>query len=195
MRMTINLLPWREMARETRRRHFFIKWTVSFVVVLLVTLIGRQVQYAKLDVQKQRNTILKNEIYLLDSSLNEFSEKEIKRDVLERRLELVNALQKQRNNSTLLFNLLPHVMPEGVVLDKVSMNEGKVQLEGRSRSNAQLAQFLARLEEDKAARDVQIHSIVNTAEASIMMEKKFRTTFELAGYVVPKLPKETKNVR
>lgn len=193
MMMTINLLPWREMHREALRRQFFIKSIVCFVVVLFVTLLLRQVQFSKVDSQTVRNEILQNEITILNKALNEFSEKEVAKEALERRLELVNALQKQRNNTTLLFNLLPQVMPEGVVLDKVSMVSGKVKIEGRSSTNAQLAHLLARLEEEKGASNIKILSIINRDGTSNQLEKQFQATFKLTGYIVPELPKEVES--
>lgn len=190
MILTINLLPWRDMQRQALRRYFFIKLAFTFLAVLFVTLMLRQIQSVRLDAQTTRNDILQQEITLLSSTLNTFSRKELVRDTLQKRLELVNALQKQRNNATLLLNLLPEVMPEGVVLYKVAMTAGKVKVEGRSRSNAQLAHFLARLEEEKGVHDVQMHSILNSTDPFNQMEKQFRATFELTGFIVPNLPEE-----
>lgn len=192
---TINLLPWREMQRQTFRRHFFIKLAASFLAVFVITLLFRQIQYVRLDAQAERNGMLQHEIVTLTNTLNAFSKKEVVRDTLQRRLELVNALQKQRNNTTQLFNLLPEVIPEGVVLHKVLMNTGTVNIDGRSRSNAQLAILLARLEQQPAVRNVQIHSIENSPDKVSREEKQFRATFELAGYIVPQLPKENNSGR
>ncbi len=195
MRRTMNLLPWREMNRRALRKHFFIKSAFFFSLLLVLLFFTYQYQDAKLSAQLERNQLIHNEIDELALTLQTFSTKEVERDALERRLDLVNSLQKQRNNATLLFNLLPDVMPEGVVLDKVSMKDGKVKVEGRSHSNAQVAHFLARLEKAKGAKNVQIHSIINTLNLSIDDENRFRATFELTDHLLPVFSKESQNGR
>lgn len=193
MAFAINLLPWREKKRLELRRQFFIKLVACFFISAMIILLAYQYQHGKLNDQIERNNILLSEISILDKALDEFSKKKLARDTLQRRLELVNALQKQRNNNTILFNLLPELMPDGLMLDSVSMQAGKVQIEGRSYSNAQVANLLDRLEKHEAAFNVQMHSIITQNDSSDLITNKFTATFELAKYVVADLPKDKKN--
>lgn len=193
MRQEINLLPWREMARQKRRRLFFLK--LAGTAAVTVVIVGGAYQWfaQQLNYQYARNDRVQQEITILNRTLREFSNKKVARDKLQHRLELVNALQKQRNNPTLLFNILPDVMPEGVVLDKVSMYGKTVSIEGRSKSNAQLANLLAKLEESQDVAQVQMHSIVNKSDLVDFAANQFRATFQLTAYVVPELPTEENN--
>ena len=193
MRQEINLLPWREMARQKRRRSFFLK--LAGTAAMTVVIVGGAYQWfdQQLNYQYARNDRVQQEITILNRTLREFSNKKVARDKLQHRLELVNALQKQRNNPTLLFNILPDVMPEGVVLDKVSMYGKTVSIEGRSKSNAQLANLLAKLEESQDVAQVQMHSIVNKSDLADFAANQFRATFQLTAYVVPELPTEENN--
>ncbi|WP_407331603.1 PilN domain-containing protein [Enterovibrio sp. 27052020O] len=195
MIVSINLLPWREIERRATRRRFFHKMAIAVVVVIACVGMSRWVIAQQLNIQETRNARLQTEINSLNSTLRAFAKREIERDTLQRRLTLVNSLQKQRNNTTKLFNLLPQITPDGVVLDKVSMTSGKVSIQGRSRSNAQLASFLALLENDMGADNVQIHSIISDSSSPTLVEKRFNATFELVGYVVPNLPQENKDGR
>ncbi|MDD1795929.1 PilN domain-containing protein [Enterovibrio makurazakiensis] len=195
MIVSINLLPWREINRQAIRRQFFQKVALLLVLLMALTGFGRWMMSQQLEAQEARNARLQTEIDSLNTTLRAFAKREVERDTLQRRLTLVNALQKQRNNATLLFNLLPQITPDGVVLDKVSMTSGKVNIEGRSRSNAQLATLLALLEADPAASQVQIHSIISDSSRSTFVEKRFKATFELVGYVVPNLPQENTDGR
>lgn len=187
---SINLLPWREMQRQATRRRFFNKAVLGLVLVSLLVGAGRWVVYHQLTQQEARNARLQQEIDQLNTSLREFAKREVERDELHRRLTLVNSLQKQRNNATLLFNLLPQITPDGVVLDKVSMAAGTVMIEGRSRDNAKLASLLALLESNAGVENVQIHSIINNAGSPSRVAKNFRATFYLSGYVTLELPEE-----
>ncbi|MBV7298794.1 PilN domain-containing protein [Enterovibrio paralichthyis] len=191
----INLLPWREMSRQATRQRFFNKAGFALVLVMLAT--GGAYSFVDWQLSKQeaRNARIQQEIDALNVTLKDFARREVERDELHRRLMLVNSLQKQRNNSTLLFNLLPQVTPDGVVLDRVTLTKGKVAIEGRSRDNAKLASLLALLEGDNGASNVQIHSIINDAGSPAMVAKSFRATFDLNGYIVPELPKEQENGR
>ncbi len=195
MQQNINLLPWREIIRQKLRRYFFIKCGLAVALSSLVVGISWQVLNTKLAYQYAKNDRIQHEITVLNQQLREFSNKKVARDNLQHRLELVNALQKQRNNSTLLLNLLPEVIPEGVVLDKVLMRGDTVTLEGRSKSNAQLAELLAMLEKSPDAKNTKMHSIVNNIDLGYLAANQFRATFQLTHYVVPNLPKEEQNVR
>ncbi|MFS1875732.1 pilus assembly protein PilN [Enterovibrio norvegicus] len=192
MRQSINLLPWRETRRLKQRRTFFNHMGAAAVSVAI--LLGGASWYANVQIERQeaRNARIQQEITTLNQTLQRFSKRAVEREELQRRLMLVNSLQQQRNNSILLFNLLPEITPEGVVLDDVSLKAGKVTLRGRSRSNAQLATLLALLETHKGATHVQMHSIVNNASEDQMVAKQFSATFELVGFILPSLPIEAK---
>ncbi|MGF1706114.1 PilN domain-containing protein [Enterovibrio baiacu] len=192
MRQSINLLPWRETRRLKQRRTFFNHMGAAAVSVAI--LLGGASWYANVQIERQeaRNARFQQEITTLNQTLQRFSKRAVEREELQRRLMLVNSLQQQRNNSILLFNLLPEITPEGVVLDDVSLKAGKVTLRGRSRSNAQLATLLALLETHRGATHVQMHSIVNNASEDQMVAKQFSATFELAGFILPSLPIEAK---
>ncbi|EEY73716.1 type IV pilus biogenesis protein PilN [Grimontia hollisae CIP 101886] len=181
------------MLRQATRRRFFNKAVFGLVLVSLLVVAGRWVVYHQLTQQEARNARLQQEIDQLNTSLREFAKREVERDELQRRLTLVNSLQKQRNNATLLFNLLPQVIPDGVVLDKVSMTVGSVMIEGRSRDNAKLASLLALLESNAGVEHVQIHSIINNAGSPSRVAKNFRATFYLSDYVTLELPEEDNN--
>ncbi|MDD1782118.1 PilN domain-containing protein [Enterovibrio sp. ZSDZ35] len=195
MRSNINLLPWRENNRLERRRQFYLEG--SIVALLVIGFLGIAFFNGQrlLSAQEARNARLDTEIQILDQKLAEFSEKKLARDALEKRLNLVNSLQTQRNNTTMLFNLLPEVTPDGVVLDSVSLKAGKVNVKGRSRSNAQLASLLALLESKPGATDVQIHSIINNdnRQQEDGAVNSFMLTFALTEFVSPELSEEVKN--
>ncbi|USH02656.1 PilN domain-containing protein [Grimontia kaedaensis] len=195
MNTSINLLPWREMQRQAIRRRFMNKSVLVLILVSLCVIGGRWAVYNQLSIQEARNARLQQEINELNVTLREFAKREVERDELHRRLTLVNSLQKQRNNATLLFNFLPQITPDGVVLDKVSMTAGTVTIEGRSRDNAKLASLLALLEADSGAKNVQIHSIINNAAQSSLVAKNFRATFDLTDYMTLELPREESNGR
>ncbi len=186
----INLLPWREKKREKRRRYFYIKLGCSLFFsfsTLIALYMALQFQHQE---QEKRNSRLQKEITRLNQNLDDYSHKKITRDNLERRLVLVNALQKQRNNSTLLLNLLSHIIPHGVVLDKVSTKGESVTLKGRSQTNGQLAHLLAKLEKSEEAHDVKIHSIISKNKNESVNEadffaNQFLATFKLAGFITP----------
>ncbi len=190
MTQLINLLPWRDKKREQMRRVFFFKLIGSFFLSLLLIAAFFMLANAKLDKQLARNARLKQELAILDKTLAEADEKKSRKANLDQRLSLVNSLQKQRNNATLLLNFLSELLPTGVVLEKVSTQGASVTLKGRSQTNGKLAQLLARLEQSDKADKVQIHSIIKKEPEKTKWEKEgfshqFVATFHLTQFVTP----------
>lgn len=190
MTHSINLLPWRDKKREQMRRFFFFKLIGSFCLSLLFILTFFMAADVKLDTQLARNARLKQELMSLDITLAQVEDQSHKKDILNQRLNLVNRLQKQRNNTTLLLNLLSELLPNEVVLEKVSTEGAAVTLKGRSQTNGKLAELLARLEQSDKADKVQIHSIIKKDQKKAQGGKEgfshqFIVTFHLTQFVTP----------
>ena len=180
----INLLPWRQMQSAAMRKQFLINGLISLIILFVLLVISRTAVSHQLTKQQARNTLLNNEIVLLDNALSEFSNKQMTQASLARRVHLAHELQQQRNNAISLFNLLPEITPQGVMLDKVSQQKGVVSLQGIGKTNADLTEMLLLLEQHEKVQNVQIHSIVNNDKDGV---NQFKATFRLRYFVQPNL--------
>ncbi|EJG1726041.1 PilN domain-containing protein [Vibrio parahaemolyticus] len=157
----INLLPWRENQREEHRRRF-----VGFVVLGVMVAFGIQWSVGKYyeyqqDLQQERLDYLTTYISDLDKRIEAMKIAELEHSKILERLKVVEALQNGRNKTTDFMNLMPAVIPEGVYVDKIKMNDLEIEISGISDSTPRLATMLDNMERSAKLLDVEMHSIVH----------------------------------
>lgn len=177
----INLLPWRERERKAYRQRFYIKSVCCTLLVTGVLFANAMHDVGKINTQESRNARLDQEIKKLDQTLAEYTKKQKQVDQLTNYIsELSNLTQKTKRVSELL-RLLPTFISNGVVLDKVTFENGITTLEGQAQSNAELASLVATLEKHEKITNVRIHSIINQEKSAQALNNTFVTTFEFLG--------------
>ena len=157
----INLLPWRESQREEHRRRF-----ISLVVLGMLVAIGIQWGIGKFfeyqqDQQQERLDYLTHYIAELDQRIEAMKIAEEEHSKILERLKVVEGLQSGRNKTTEFMNLMPSVIPEGVYVDKIKMNDLEIEISGISDSTPKLATMLDNMERSAKLNDVEMHSIVH----------------------------------
>ncbi|HDM8145680.1 PilN domain-containing protein [Vibrio harveyi] len=157
----INLLAWRENQREEHRRRFLSLIVLGGIVALGVQWgIGKFYQYQQ-DQQQQRLDYLAHYISQLDKRIEAMKIAEQEHSKILERLKIVEGLQNGRNKTTEFMNLMPSVIPEGVYVDKIKMNDYEIEISGISDSTPRLATMLDNMERSAKLLDVDMHSIVH----------------------------------
>lgn len=157
----INLLAWRENQREEHRRRFLSLIVLGVIVALGVQWgIGKFYQYQQ-DQQQQRLDYLAHYISQLDKRIEAMKIAEQEHSKILERLKIVEGLQNGRNKTTEFMNLMPSVIPEGVYVDKIKMNDYEIEISGISDSTPRLATMLDNMERSAKLLDVDMHSIVH----------------------------------
>ncbi|EKY4197614.1 PilN domain-containing protein [Vibrio harveyi] len=157
----INLLAWRENQREEHRRRFLSLIVLGVIVALgLQWGIGKFYQYQQ-DQQQQRLDYLAHYISQLDKRIEAMKIAEQEHSKILERLKIVEGLQNGRNKTTEFMNLMPSVIPEGVYVDKIKMNDYEIEISGISDSTPRLATMLDNMERSAKLLDVDMHSIVH----------------------------------
>ncbi len=157
----INLLAWRENQREEHRRRFLSLIVLGVIVALGVQWgIGKFYQYQQ-DQQQQRLDYLAHYISQLDKRIEAMKIAEQEHSKILERLKIVEGLQIGRNKTTEFMNLMPSVIPEGVYVDKIKMNDYEIEISGISDSTPRLATMLDNMERSAKLLDVDMHSIVH----------------------------------
>ncbi|WP_319535613.1 PilN domain-containing protein [uncultured Vibrio sp.] len=157
----INLLPWRENQREEHRRRF-----VGLIILGLFFAVGIQWGVGKFyefqqDQQQDRLDYLTHYIAELDQRIDAMKIAEQEHSKILERLKVVEGLQSGRNKTTEFMNLMPAVIPEGVYVDKIKMNDLEIEIVGISDSTPRLATMLDNMERSAKLLDVEMHSIVH----------------------------------
>ncbi|MCR9580663.1 PilN domain-containing protein [Vibrio antiquarius] len=157
----INLLPWRENQREEHRRRFISLVALGMLVAIGIQWgIGKFFEYQQ-DQQQERLDYLTHYIAELDQRIEAMKIAEQEHSKILERLKVVEGLQNGRNKTTEFMNLMPAVIPEGVYVDKIKMNDLEIEISGISDSTPKLATMLDSMERSAKLNDVEMHSIVH----------------------------------
>ncbi|ALR92586.1 PilN domain-containing protein [Vibrio sp. Vb5031] len=157
----INLLPWRESQREEHRRRFISLVALGMLVAVGIQWgIGKFFEYQQ-DQQQDRLDYLTHYIAELDQRIEAMKIAEQEHSKILERLKVVEGLQNGRNKTTEFMNLMPAVIPEGVYVDKIKMNDLEIEISGISDSTPKLATMLDNMERSAKLNDVEMHSIVH----------------------------------
>jgi type IV pilus assembly protein PilN len=142
----INLLPWREEARQRRRKEFAAAGGLALVFTLLLAVLVHLQIEGRIGNQQARNQLLEGEIAQLNRQIKEIEDLEkIKADLLSR-MEIIQQLQESRPEIVRLFDELVVAIPEGVYLTKLEQNGRAVVVEGHAQSNARVSAFMRSIE-------------------------------------------------
>ncbi|WP_417761174.1 PilN domain-containing protein [Shewanella sp.] len=176
----INLLPWREEAREKKKRDYLgvlalVFIAAAFGVYLTISFIGLLTED-----QRERNAYLQNEIQLLDKQIAEIKKIRERKADIEKRTEIILNLQQSRNLPTHILDELVRVIPPGVYLSSVEKKGSVIWIEGRSESNNNVANMMRKIKASEWLQDPSMQSIVSQQE-DIRELQRFRLKVTVKG--------------
>lgn len=155
----INLLPWREEARERQKKVFLtVLLTIALFTLGLTFLVGQFYQL-QIDGQNTRNQYLKNEIALLDIKIAEIRELNKTKKDLKKRIVAVEQLQRNRNVGTQVFSEITNIVPSGIYLTSAVKNEDLLSFVGKSESNNNLSNMIRNIEDSTLLYNVKLNNI------------------------------------
>lgn len=142
----INLLPYREMQRAARIRHFSIMLGMVVVIGLAIVIMGYLGLDARISSQHARNEYLKSEIAKLDKDIADIKKLKEQTQALLSRKQVVETLQTNRSESVHLLDQLVRQIPEGVYLKSIKENGNVVNLQGYAQSSARVSTLMRNLD-------------------------------------------------
>ncbi len=142
----INLLPWRQVYREEKKREFLgIIFGVGLVAAFGAYLWVSSVESA-IENQNARNQLLNQEIAKLDAQVKEISEIKKVRDDLLARIKVITDLEGTRPVIVRYFDELARAIPDGVWITSVDRKGNVMTIEGVAESYNRVASFMRNLE-------------------------------------------------
>ena len=142
----INLLPWREAALKAQQKEYFTILGVVGVMSLVLVLSVNFYYQAKIDGQSTKNQYLKNEIAQLDIQIAEIKTLNDKKEALQKRINVVEQLQRSRNVGTQVLDEIAKIIPNGIYITELEKQGNSIQLTGKSESNNHLANMIRAVE-------------------------------------------------
>lgn len=142
----LNLLPWREEAREKSRKQFMMIAIASVGLGVLTVFGGYSWMEGNISYQEQRNTRLQSEIKRLDKTIAEIKKLDSTRKALLDRIDIIDTLQSTRPSIVHLFDEMVKSLPQGLYLTSLEQKGKTIKLEGKSESNARVSSYMERLD-------------------------------------------------
>lgn len=171
----INLLPWREEAEKAKQRAFFSALTAVGIAAFAVVFIVNQYYQMRIDGQNDRNQFLKNEIQTLDLRIAKIKSLNEKKKELQKRIRVVEQLQRSRNVGTQVLDEIAKVVPNGIYLIRLEKQDNSLKITGKSESNNHLANMIREIERSNLFDDAVLESITsNDAKSKLLSDFKMR---------------------
>lgn len=173
----INLLPWREQARQQRRTDFLTAGAIALGIVFAGAVLTHFYFESRISGQQARNSYLQTQIAALDRKIKEIRDLEKTKADLLARMDIIQRLQTSRPEIVRLFDELVTAMPAGVYLTKVEQNGRSVVIEGRAQSNARVSAFMGKVEAAQSIGKPRLMLIENKDKTGTGLSH-FRLSFD-----------------
>lgn len=142
----INLLPYREMQRAARLRHFSLMLGAVAALGLVIVILGYLALEARIANQQARNEYLKTEIAKLDKDIADIKKLKEQTQALLARKQVVETLQTNRSETVHLLDQLVRQLPEGVYLKSIKQTGNSINLQGYAQSSARVSTLMRNLD-------------------------------------------------
>ena len=131
----INLLPWREAAREAQKQRFLKALLGTFLGALLCVLAVRVGLGVQLDAQAARNARLEAEQARIEAAVQTLAALREERKALLDRLAVIEGLQRDRPKTALMLDALTRLQVPGAHFQNLTYQEGQLALTGLAEHN------------------------------------------------------------
>ncbi|HHQ4668664.1 TPA: PilN family type IV pilus biogenesis protein TapN [Aeromonas veronii] len=142
----INLLPWREARAQRQKKQFGALLGLFVLVTVALSLFANWLVERQITAQQQRNQRLVQEMTILDAQLGEIRLLKERRKELIDRMQLIEHLQMRRNVPVRLFNQLPSLVPNGVYLNTLSLQNNIIDVNGKTEAYGRVASMMRRID-------------------------------------------------
>ena len=142
----INLLPWREARAQRQKKQFGALLGIFVLATVALGFFANWLVERQIAAQQQRNQRLVQEMTILDAQLGEIRLLKERRKELIDRMQLIEQLQMRRNVPVRLFNQLPSLVPNGVYLNTLAMQNNIIDVNGKTEAYGRVASMMRRID-------------------------------------------------
>ena len=142
----INLLPWREARAQRQKKQFGALLGIFVLATVALGFFANWLVDRQIAAQQQRNQRLVQEMTILDAQLGEIRLLKERRKELIDRMQLIEQLQMRRNVPVRLFNQLPSLVPNGVYLNALAMQNNIIDVNGKTEAYGRVASMMRRID-------------------------------------------------
>lgn len=143
---SINLLPWREEQRKTRKQTFQLRLVLSVIVGIVVLVLIWFGLNGAISNQNERNAYLKGQIQQIDKQIADIKTLKDQKSQMLARMNIIEQLQDSRMASVHLFDQLVKTLPPGIYLTDVSQKDGQISIQGVAESSARVSTYMRNID-------------------------------------------------
>jgi type IV pilus assembly protein PilN len=168
----INLLPYHEKAKkETQTRQIVIIAGAFIVFLLIVGAVHLWITMSVSGLEKDVKT-KEERIVVLNKLIGEVEQIRNEKRILERKLGVIQNLEKNRNYPVRLFaDVASQVPNKDVWLEKLSQKGQSLALEGKARDNFALVRFIKNMEGSMYIQSVELVSSKQTEVSGMKLQQ------------------------
>jgi type IV pilus assembly protein PilN len=179
--LEINLLP----VREARRRADLRQQVMQLALVLLVTLVGIGLAHSQVNDQRNRANLrvrqMQQDIKQFEPQLEQVAAFKKKKSELEKKIDVIDGLDKARSGPVRLLAELASRAPERLWITSLNAKGRTISMKGKSLDNELVALFLGDLNSSEFFDEVDLDStqIGDSKSGSLKL-----VTFEITAKLV-----------
>lgn len=142
----LNLLPWRDKAREEKKKQFFALLGFALAIAGVFVFLGHTYMGSAIEHQQARNRYLQSEITILDKRIAAIKKLDATKQALLDRMQVIENLQSTRPAIVHLFDEMATALPGGMYLESLQQSGTLVNVAGKAESNARVSSYMNRLD-------------------------------------------------
>lgn len=167
----INLLPYRAKRRQTQIMQHIAALLIVVVTASLGVFIVDLYKTSELTALEDEFSDIKTQNDILRVKIGKIKDLDKLREDVERKLALVDLLQKGRFYSLSTFSGLASLIPENVWLNDIKDSNSHLTINGMGESNKAVANFMRALDESPEFTDVALKTISRISVGSVPVRK------------------------
>ncbi|HUL21647.1 MAG TPA: PilN domain-containing protein [Thermodesulfobacteriota bacterium] len=174
----INLLLARKEKKRGGAKKEFIVLILSVVLLLAIFIFIQWGLNKKIEDTMAQNSQKKQEIAKYKSLTTEVEKKKQEQKMLQNRLDIINALRKDKAKAAMVLDELSIDKPEKLQLESLKKDGAKLGIEGVALDDETIANFMTNLRKSKLFKNVDL-VVSEQIEQSKMKVKKFVLSCEI----------------
>ena len=168
----INLLPWREQQRVDRKKAFGVGLGAAGLAAAVVTGAGYLLFGQMVEAQQARNTLLRNEIKVLDKQIEQINSLEQQKKQFVDRMQIIEKLQQSRSEIVHIFDAFVKTIPDGPYLTSIVQTAQKFEIQGVAQSAGRVTNFWRALDATQWLQDSELKGIENSTKFTLYAKQR-----------------------
>lgn len=177
----INLLPWREEAREKEKKEFTATLIGMVVLTVLLAFLANWIVSQYVDGQRQRNAYLQGQIKELEQAISEIELLKKRKADLQQRMGLIARLRASRNVTAHIFDTVADSVPPGMYLTEMKRDGDDLSVKGKTESNNRVSSLIRYIKESEWLANPEPRRIQSVNKSSALSDFDLGVQVRLDG--------------